>query len=57
VGEAVRGDTRLALPEAASRGVLRNVRTGEVALVEDDALRLSRLFATLPFAVLEAESD
>lgn len=54
VGEAVWGDTRLALPEVATRGVLRNVLTGEVALVEDGALRLSHLFATLPFAVLGA---
>ena len=54
LGEDVWGDTRLDLPPATGDAPWRNVLTGEAVLVEDGAVRMARLFATLPFAVLEA---
>jgi (1->4)-alpha-D-glucan 1-alpha-D-glucosylmutase len=55
VGE-VWGDTRLALPGIESGRVLRNVLTGEATPTEAGGVPLARLFATLPFAVLEVEA-
>ena len=56
IGAAVWSDTRLELPQTAVGRTLRNVLTGDIALVEDGSVALADVFSTLPFAVLEIEA-
>jgi (1->4)-alpha-D-glucan 1-alpha-D-glucosylmutase len=56
IGDEVWGDTRLELPQVGPGCRLRNVLTGEIAVVEDGGVRVAHLFSTLPLAVLEVEA-
>jgi len=56
-GDALWGDTWLALPQITPGCLLRNVLTNEVITVQDGGIRLARLFDTLPVAMLEPDAD
>jgi (1->4)-alpha-D-glucan 1-alpha-D-glucosylmutase len=54
-GEAIWGDTRVALPFLGEGAILRDVLTGETAAVTAGGIRVAAAHAGFPGAVLEYE--